>query len=97
VEVHLPGYSPTALADQSLIGSGQDVGNTGSTRYYRTSNNLPWAINIPEVFQYPIEKQDITGTYYHFADWAQSDGALYPDWYQDKPGYRNTNLIYQHP
>ena len=96
VEVHLPGYPPTALADQSLIGSGQDVGNTGPTRYYRTSNNLPWAINIPEVFQYPIEKQDITGTYYHFADWAQSDGALYPDWYQDKPGYRNTNLIYHH-
>jgi len=96
VEVHLPGYPPTALADQSLIGSGQDVGNTGPTRYYRTSNNLPWAINIPEVFQYPIEKQDITGTYYHFADWAQSDGTLYPDWYQDKPGYRNTNLIYHH-
>ena len=96
VEVHLPGYPPTALADPSFIGTGQDDGNTGPNRYYRTANNLPWAINIPEVFEYPIEKQDITGAYHHFADWAQSDGTLYPDWYQDKPGYRNTNLIYQH-
>lgn len=96
VEVHLPGYPPTALADPSFIGTGQDDGNTGPNRYYRTANNLPWAINIPEVFEYPIEKQDITGAYYHFADWAQSDGTLYPDWYQDKPGYRNTNLIYHH-
>lgn len=96
VEVHLPGYPPTALADPSFIGSGQDDGNAGANRYYRTTDNLPWAINIPEVFEYPIEKQDIISAYYHLADWAQSNGVLYPDWYQDKPGYRNDNLIYHH-
>ncbi len=97
VEVHLPGYPPTALANQTLIGTGQDDGNSGTVHYYRTVNNLPWAINIPEVFKYPIEKQDITGVYNHFAEWAESNGQLYPDWYQDNPGYRNSNLIYQQP
>ncbi len=96
VEVHLPGYPPTALANQALIGTGQDDGNNGAGRYYRTANNLPWAINIPEVFNYPIEKQDITGAYLHFAAWAESNGQRYPDWYKDKPGYRNETLIY-HP
>ncbi len=40
------------------------------------------------------EKQDITGAYFHFAEWAQSDGLLYPDWFLDKTGYRNQPLIY---
>ena len=64
--------------------------------YYKTDKNLPWAINIPTVFEYPIEKQDITQAHLHFADWAQSDGTLYTDWYEDKPGYRNASLIYTH-
>ncbi len=96
VEIHLPGYAPTDLADQSLIGTGEDAGNQGTTHYYKTDNNLPWAINIPEVFEYPIEKHDITTVYNHFAEWAESDGVLYPDWYKDLPGYRNQTSIYTH-
>ena len=96
VEIHLPGYAPTDLADQSLIGTGEDAGNQGATHYYKTNNNLPWAINIPEVFEYPIEKHDITTVYNHFAEWAESDGVLYPDWYKDLPGYRNQTSIYTH-
>jgi len=96
VEVHLPGYPPTSLANTGMIGSGQDSGNPGSDRYYETIGNLPWGINIPEVFKYPIEKQDITGAYLHFAEWAQSDGLLYPDWFRDEPGYLDQSLIYHH-
>ncbi len=96
VEIHLPEYAPTDLADQSLIGTGEDAGNQGASHYYKTNNNLPWAINIPEVFEYPIEKHDITTAYNHFAQWAESEGALYPDWYKDLPGYRNQSSIYTH-
>lgn len=95
VEVHLPGYPPSDLADITLIGSGLDSSDPASGRYYKTVSNLPWAINIPDVFDYPIEKQDITGAYLHFADWAQSNGQLYPNWFQDQPGFRNSALIYQ--
>ena len=95
VEVHLPNHAPTDLADQTLLGTGDDASNATSGSYYKTANNLPWAINIPQTFEYPIEKQDILGAYLHFADWAQSNGTLYPDWYLASPGYRNSSLIYQ--
>ncbi|MBN2615045.1 MAG: LruC domain-containing protein [Bacteroidales bacterium] len=94
VEVHLPDHAPTDLADQTLLGTGDDASNPSTGTYYKTDKNLPWAINIPDNFDYPIEKQDITGAYLFFATWAESSGTLYPDWYMDKSGYRNTSLIY---
>ncbi|MBN2638821.1 MAG: LruC domain-containing protein [Bacteroidales bacterium] len=94
VEVHLPDHAPTDLADMSLLGTGDDASNPATGTYYKTDKNLPWAINLPIVFQYPIEKQDITGAYLFFADWAQSSGVLYPDWYLPNPGYTNSSLIY---
>jgi len=95
-EIHLPGYLPTSLADLSLLGTGEDTGILGANRYYKTVNNLPWAINIPVEFEYPIEKQDITSVFTHFAEWAESNGDLFPDWYMDLAGYRNNELIYTH-
>ena len=37
-----------------------------------------------------IEAQD------RFVDWVLSSGNLYPDWYKDLPGYRNSNKIFTH-
>jgi LruC domain-containing protein len=94
VEVHLPDYPPTSLANQTLFGSSDDDSNPSTTKYYKTVSNLPWAINIPERFDYPTEKTEITSAYLKFAEWAESGGTLFPDWYQDKPGYRNDGVIY---
>ncbi len=49
---------------------------------------------ISEPFLWPIEKQDITHAYNHFADWAESSGELYPNWYNSGPGYQNRDLLY---
>jgi len=97
VEVHLPNYAPTSLANTSLLGTGDDNSKPSQGRYYKTANNLPWAINIYEKFDYPIEKSDILQTHLHFGEWATSGGTLYPDWYQNRTGYRNTSLIYPKP
>ncbi len=97
VEVHLPNYPPTDLADQSMFGMWDDDSNTGTGKYYLTANNLPWAIHIYESFDYPIEKQDIIWVHLKFAEWATSGGILYPNWYKDLPGFRNDNLIYTPP
>jgi LruC domain-containing protein len=94
VEVHLPDFPPTSLADQSVFGTGQDNSNPATGRYYKTSGNLPWAINIYESFAYPKEKTEITKAYNHFVEWAESNGILYPDWYQNNPGYREDSNIY---
>lgn len=94
-EVHLPDYEPTDLADLSLLGTEDDDSNPAIGRYYKRANNLPWAISIYESFDYPIEKAVVTEAHLKFDDWATSGGVQYPDWYQDKPGYRNEALIYR--
>ncbi len=96
-EIHLPNKPPTELADTRLFGTGDDDSQPGSSRYYKTASNLPWAINIIEKFDYPKEKVDITQTYTHFATWAESGGIEYPDWYKDLPGYRVTTNVYLIP
>lgn len=96
-EVHLPGYEPTDLMNVSLFGQDDDRSDPGNGKYFVTDDNLPWAINIYESFDYPIEKQDILGVHLKFAEWATSGGVLFPDWYKNLPGYRNQSLIYQIP
>jgi len=39
------------------------------------------------------EKQEIINGYLHFADWAESGGTQYPDWYKDLPGYRDESFL----
>ncbi len=93
-EVHLPDYPLSDLGSDIYFGTFDDDSNPLIDRYYKTTNNLPWAIHIPESFEYPIEKQDITGAHLRFGEWAESGGISYPDWYQDNPGYRDHSKIY---
>jgi len=95
VEVHLPDKPPTSLADLSLLGTGHDNSIPSQNRFYKTQNNLPWAINIIERFEYPVEKAEILDGYLKFAEWAESGGQLYSDWFRDNPGYRNKAKIYE--
>ena len=97
IEVHLPYFPPTDLADPNLFGSLHDDTNPATGRFYVTSANLPWGINIYDNFDYPIEKQEILGAYLKFGAWAESGGVLYADWYKNLPGYRNEGSIYLVP
>lgn len=94
-EIHLIDKVPTTLMDVSLFGTDADASIPSLGQYFRTSNNLPWGISIPEVFAHPIEKAEVTSAHLKFSEWAQSGGSLYPDWYMDKPGYRNDSFIYE--
>ena len=93
-EVHLPNYAPTSLATAGLFATGEDNSSPSAKRYYKTSNNLPWAINIYEGYSYPVEKVAILTAFLHFAEWAQSGGTLFTDWYKDLTGYRDPASIY---
>ncbi len=97
IEVHLAGEEPTDLADQALFGTWADDSNPATGKYYQTVNNLPWAIDLPVKFEYPVEQVQIIDAYNFFADWAESGGALYEDWYEDLTGYRNSENIYSPP
>jgi len=101
LEIHLPDYPPTDLADESLFHTEDDVSDPGEDGaygvglWYRTENYLPWAFHIAEPSDYPIEKAEITSAFLHFAEWAISDGEDYQDWYSNiSSGYRDDDYIY---
>ena len=93
----MPDHTPTDLAVTNLFGTEHDNSIPAEGRYYKTEANLPWAIDIWFDFNYPIEKTQITSAHLKFADWAQSDGANYSNWYENESGYRDDSKIYQIP
>jgi LruC domain-containing protein len=93
-EVHLPGQEPTSLANINLFGTVDDNSSLDSKKYYMSDKYLPWAINIPVQFNYPIEKGDVRKAFLYFNEWATSKGVKYPDWYVNKTGYRNNSMIF---
>lgn len=92
-EVHLPDKAPTTLANPNHLGTFHDDSNPAQGRYYKTQNNLPWAINIPVAFVWPKEKVQIIKGYLKFREWAESGGSQYTDWYKDLDGYRNNDNL----
>ncbi|MFC4874110.1 LruC domain-containing protein [Negadavirga shengliensis] len=95
LEVHLPGKTPTALADKSLMGTKDDGSQSGvSNSYYKSKEtNLPWAMNISESIPYMVDKVDVTQGYRKFFDWVVSGGSMYADWYLDLPGHRDNGVL----
>lgn len=92
-EVHLSDMEPTDLVNTDYFGTSDDDSDVNTGRYYKTTNNLPWAINIIHDFVYLEEKVPILYGYNKFAEWAESGGVNYPDWYKDQDGYRNNNYL----
>lgn len=93
-EVHLSDERPTSLADQNLFGTIDDDSNVGQARYYKTNNNLPWAIHIYGDYDYPVEFTPIDDAHLNFSPWAQSGGTTLENWYLDEAGYRDASKIY---
>ncbi len=93
-EVHLANYAPSDLADTSIFGDSADDTKPNSGKYYKTAENLPWAINFPSKFEYPIENASVDTAHLNFISWVLSDGIEYKDWYKNKDNYRNSSNIY---
>jgi LruC domain-containing protein len=81
IEVHLPDYPPTKLANTALFGTGDDTSKSATKRYYKTAKNLPWALHIGEGWHHPLEKTMITVAYPKFGQWAEAGGKSSLDWY----------------
>lgn len=93
-EIHLPGYAPTDLVDASFFGQSNDITDMANGIYYKTNEGLPWGMNLPVSFDYPLEKTDIREGYNHFNTWAQSGGFTYMDWYTDNLNFRTHSKLY---
>jgi LruC domain-containing protein len=95
LEIHLPDKPPPAKANKALFGQEQDNSQPHNGLYYKTENHLPWAISIPERFDYPVEYSPVQEVYLHFRAWAESGGLAYPDWFRKNNGYRKAGYIIQ--
>jgi LruC domain-containing protein len=93
-EIHLINKPPTDLANLALFGTNSDDSQVSSGRYYVTKEDLPWALDISDIYDYPVEKTEITEVYLKFIPWVEGNGQTYYDWFQPKPGYRNLGNIY---
>ncbi len=94
-EVHLADFTPTSLANTSLLGTAADSSRPNEGRYYKSGSNMPWAINIALPFDYPQESRPINEAHTKFSSWAQSGGLTFKDWYKNLNGYRQSSLIYK--
>lgn len=95
-EIHLPNFKPTDKANLSILGTYNDNSNIGLNKYYISkTNEMPWALNIPSDFDYPIEKNKVNLAYLKFNNWINSNGVDYKDWYLNKVGYRDEDKIFK--
>lgn len=92
-EVHLVNFAPTQKANKALLGSLSDRSKASSGIYYKSEENLPWALNLPENFTYPLEGKEIIDGYIYFKNWVESGGSSYADWYLNKSGYRDATKL----
>ncbi len=96
-EVHLAGFLPTSKANTALFGTGQDATNPTNGKYYKSKNNLPWALSVPAEIPYPKTKIDFLQAYKKFATWAESNVSSFSDWYLNLPDYRDDTKLYTAP
>ncbi len=82
-EIHRADYQPTSYADLSNFGKGDDNSRPSEGKWYRTHENLPWALDIPVDFNYPAEYISIVDAYPEFKGWAQSGGTANQAWYNN--------------
>jgi LruC domain-containing protein len=82
-ETHLPNHPPTAKHKSWLFGWSNEGSDPKAGRYYKTKDRgLPWAVNLPDEWQQPLEKQQVHFCYPGFVDWVNTSGAKALDWYK---------------
>jgi LruC domain-containing protein len=94
-EVHLINRLPSAKANTSFFGKDQDRTDPNSGSYYKTAQNLPFAIDINTSVPYTIEKTDFSAAYLKFIDWASSAGTRSTNWYLNLDGNRDATKLWK--
>ncbi len=80
-EVHLANQAPTEKFDTSFYQMEDDTSDPSFARYFKTSNNMPWALMIFDEWQWPLEQVNLTEAYPNFADYTTSGGTTDTNWY----------------
>ncbi|MBW8184253.1 LruC domain-containing protein [Shewanella nanhaiensis] len=92
LEIHLKNKAPTDKFSTAYFGAREDRSDPASRQYFLNENGMSWALEIPETWQHPAERQRLDITYPEFLDFAaDSTGDTNKNWYQNA----NSQLIFQ--
>ncbi|WP_394239694.1 LruC domain-containing protein [Vibrio astriarenae] len=92
-EVHLPDVKPTEKFNKEAMWKlGSDDSSDDAKKYFKTHNNLPWALLIPEEWYWPLERKDPLSAYPKFAEYAVSGGTRSKNWFKHE--HAVSNYIY---
>ena len=80
LEIHLVDKAPTEKFNTDFFGVEADTSDPDIGRYFRTENNLPWALELSHDWQWPSETTDILDAYPAFQLFVESDGASNSNW-----------------
>lgn len=81
-ELHLSGCLPSDKASGKWFGINDDRSVPAQRRYYISTNDYPFAINIPVTgFKLQDEGRNFADLYPEYHGWASSRGAVNTDWY----------------
>lgn len=78
-EVHLKQFSGTDVFDTSLLNIEAD--SSRNNNYFINENAFPWALNLPNGWDHPLETVDIVRAYPLFSDWVLSNGERSEQWF----------------
>ena len=92
-EIHLADRIPTSKMNLTYFGQYQDRTNPSSGKYFKTADNLPWAINVDSSIPFATEKTDISEAHLKFIDWATSGGTSSTNWFLNQDGNRNNTKL----
>lgn len=79
-QTHFKSFAGTSEMNNSFFNLHDD--NSGGAESFLTNNNMPWAINIRDEWDHPIENVDISKAYPDFPTWVTSSGESETTWYQ---------------
>ena len=80
-EIHFADVPPTDKFDTTQFGKFDDTSDASQGRYFKTQNNLPWALRIDDSWRYPQEYIQVNWAYPAFIEWIESSGTQAQDWY----------------
>lgn len=79
-QTHLKAFSGTSDMNNTLFNSHDD--RSSGSESFKTSNNMPWVINIRDEWDHPVEYIDISEAYTSFPTWVTSSGETDGEWYK---------------
>ncbi len=79
-QTHFKPFSGTGDMNSAFFNMHDD--RSDGSNSFKTSNNMPWVINVRDEWDHPIEYTDISHAYTSFPTWVTSSGNTDTEWYK---------------